>query len=93
MSSCERITKSIERRKGRVMGRWRAEKVAHHSECCYRGEGSWVEDRYASCEGMSGDGGQNDTPRWPCAPRLESEPACSARVQGPVSGATSNSLE
>ena len=46
-----------------------------------------------AARGMSGDGGQNDTPRWPCAPRLESEPACSARVQGPVSGATSNSLE
>ena len=32
-----------------------------------------MEDRCASCEGMSGDGGQNDTPRLPCAARrLES---------------------
>lgn len=72
MPSCGRITKSIGRRKGRLMARWRAKKVGHHSEWCYRCEESSVEDRYASCKGMSGDGGQNDTPRLPCARRLES---------------------
>lgn len=59
--SCERLPKSIRRRKGRVMARWRCEKVAYHSRGAtrLRWKIGWRE-----LQRKSGDGGHNDAPRF-----------------------------